>query len=233
MLSYNLFSIGNNNEYWTYLKSAANTLGMDWRALDTYCYIENGRRLDDNNGNQYRGILQWGNGAAKSLGYSNSAQMIAQNNTYELQFQLVIKWIRLLWRTYGRRTEAGYLYLCHFLPVNAPHYSDKSYVLRGENSRLVKRGYDYYDQNSGLDYNQDGYITVGDIDNIVRAKAKNIGYDLGTPTYESDVAVQEDSFGEMTEVLKMVVFASIIIPLVKKLDFTTKRKYTRRNANNS
>lgn len=243
MLTYNLFSIGSNNEYWTELKSAANELGMDWRALDTYCYIENGRKLVDSNGDQYRGILQWGNDAAKSLGYSSSAQMIAQNNTYALQFQLVRKWINLLWRNHGKRTEAGYLYLCHFLPVNARHYADKNYILRGENGRLVKRGYNYYDQNAWLDYNNDGVMTVADIDNTVYAKAKEAGHDLGTTiNYTSNLT--EDNNSPIDQVEKVVnVFISllpigmifvgikVVANVINGIDKNTKvkRKYIRKN----
>lgn len=173
--------IGNvSNEYWIELKNCANDLGIDWRALDTYIYIENRRLLEDSNGDQYRGMLQWGNSAAQSMGFSSSASMLAQYPGYAGQFKIVRKWIRLLWQQHGRRNEAGYLYLCHFLPVNAPHYNDKSYILRGENGRLVQRGYSYYDKNSGLDYNKDGSITVGDLDNIVASKARYLGYDLGT-----------------------------------------------------
>lgn len=173
--------VGNaSSEYWTELRACATELGLDWRVLDTYIFIENARRLEDSNGNQYRGMLQWGNAAAQSMGFSSSASMLAQYPGYAGQFQIVRKWIRLLWKQHGRRGELGYFYLCHFLPVNAPHYADKSYVLRGENGRLVQRGYSYYDENAGLDYNKDGYITVGDLDNIVISKARSLGYDLGT-----------------------------------------------------
>lgn len=217
MLQYNLFGIGYiySQEYDYYMKQCAARLGMDWRHLDTYCFIENARKLDDTNGNQYRGMLQWGNAAAQSLGYSSAAQIVAQNPTYEKQFQIVEKWIRLLWKQHGKRTEAGYLYLCHFLPVNAPHYADKSYILRGEKGRLVKRGYDYYDQNSGIDFNKDGMITVGDVDNFVYSKSKLAGHNLGNPPQDSP-PIKSDTYGQIAQIAQIFAIGAIIVAITNE-----------------
>lgn len=169
-----------NANYFNELKKAANNLGIDYRVLDTYIFIESGRNLNAVNG-QHRGLLQWSNSAAKILGYTSSLQLVTSNTTYSAQMKLVENWVKYLWRTYGKQTAPGFFYLVHFLPFNAKFYNQKNFVLEDGKGNKVKKGHIYYNANSGLDYNNDGAITVSDIDNHVLKKAKALGYNFGTP----------------------------------------------------
>lgn len=171
------------SEYSTALQATAQNLGMNPQDLDLYVYIESSRNpkwLTQKNSSGYGGILQWGDLAAQDLGYRNTNHLLAQNPTFTKQFQVAEKWIRLLWSRHRKKsTEAAYLYLCHFLPYNAKKWGQWDAVLQGKTKKGkvfdIEKGTATYKANSGLDYDKDGRITVGDIRNIVALKAKEIG----------------------------------------------------------
>lgn len=174
---------------------ASTQLGIPPAHLHALVLIEGGMNaLQKINSSGYGGLGQWGNPAARELGYSSVRALIDANPTYEMQWKVLEKWIRRLINNYGKGKYLGpgFLYVCHFLPYNAKYYSQKNKVLyNSELKEYLKKGSTTYNSNPSLDFDGNGEITIGDLDNLVASKMRGLKTDYAQAPTNTGVSLMD------------------------------------------
>ena len=198
------------DSYYVAREKAAKELGIpeDW--LHKLIKLESSFRLTVINKWGYAGIGQWSNSNARLLGFASGADLVRKCPTWETQMPVMVRWIKYLWKTYGYVRSPGYLYVCHFLPANANHYSDKSWILRGSKGRMAVKGNAVYDNNKVLDANGDGKITIGDIDKLFEYSDANLPLSPDGTFYD-DLEELSSATGELSQVFALAVPVIVIL----------------------
>jgi hypothetical protein len=174
---------------------ASSQLGIPPAHLHAVVLIEGGiTALNKINSSGFGGLGQWGNPAARELGYSSVRALINANPTYLQQWGIMVTWIRRLINNYGKGKYLGpgFLYVCHFLPYNAKFYAQKNKVLyNSELKEYLRKGATTYNQNSSLDFDGNGEITIGDLDNLVLSKMRGLKTDYAQAPTNTGVSLMD------------------------------------------
>lgn len=97
------------------------------------------------------GLIQFMPATLKGLGWTEGVETF-RGLTAEAQ----LPWVEAYYRSHaGRLTSTGRLYLATYLPAKMG--------VADEHAALASRGEKNYDQNSGLDMNKDGAISIADL----------------------------------------------------------------------
>jgi len=135
----------------TALQAVADRLGLDPNYIGAVMSLESGFNPSARNANGGAvGLIQFMPATATALGTSSSA--LAQMTAIE-QLPFVEAFYRQAGRAI-RREEPGDYYMATFLPA---------FVGKPKDFILATKGEQIYDQNSGLDADGDGTLTVGDV----------------------------------------------------------------------
>ncbi len=156
---------------WDWLKRAAgevaNTLlaiaqrhGWDPNALAGIIQLESGGDPQARNRlSGATGLIQWTEQTAKAYGTTTAA--IYRMSQLD-QLLLAERYWQNAYKT--PPTEVGEYYMGVFSP---------SYIGKGEETVISKKGSNVYDQNAGLDWNGDGVLTTGDVKSFFRNLYRN------------------------------------------------------------
>lgn len=106
----------------------------------------------------------------KNLGWRGSS-LEYSNLSAEQQLPWIEKFYTSIKPMIGKSPieTAARLYQANYLPGTLKKGT-------GPEIELAFKGHPYYDQNPGLDFNKDGIITVGDLENFVNKKSQETGY---------------------------------------------------------
>ena len=138
---------------------------------------ESGFDPEANNGTHV-GLIQFSKESAKLVG-SSQAKILEMNRAQ--QMKLVEKYFDYWGLPKG--AGPGQLYMSVFLP---------SYTNKASDYVVAKKGEAWYDDNVGLDVNQDGVITPSDLDGRVLKKMEEFGIPAGPSKTEEKEETSSD-----------------------------------------
>lgn len=202
--------VGNDNAFLKRVKEVSAKVGVHPSDLLGLMASESGLNPQAQNKSGATGLIQFMPATARELGTSTAA--LKQMDRVQ-QMEYVEKF---LLKTVPKNATPGHLYTAVYLPAFAK--KDANYVLAKKGGFRDSWGHhpaSWYDQNSGLDQNNDGQITIAELGERIEKKKREFGITggggVGTFTGDSSDIAGDMNNGSMTNGIGAA--ASLVNPM--------------------
>lgn len=173
--------------FYNKLIQVSNNVGLNPKDILVVMALESGINHSVHNKN-YGGLTQMSNSTLKGLGYDGNVTDFSNEPAYK-QLDYIEKHILKLINIFGSKfDEAAQYYVGNFLPVSLKlpgvKLKDPSTIIVEKNPSTanlpnvsIDQEKSFYNSNKGLDLDDDGKITYGDIQNFLNKKRKELHYE--------------------------------------------------------